>query len=170
MTRDCWHKDGKGKTIPRRGQAHCASNSESPYTSDEEHNQDSSHSGYSSNEDAFLAFLASHSPIDVPSSTWILDTGATCHLTSSEYYLSNYTLLDKPFDIRFGNNGVQSAVGVGTAMIELPDGNIVAIDRVYHVPHIAKNLLSVTKITSEGTVVEFRNTHCLIKHKLPTGM
>eukprot|EP00250_Pteridium_aquilinum_P019822 c24589_g1_i1 orf=892-4791(+) len=170
LAKDCWSRPGyKGKSHHHRGQAHCASDSASSYSSKDESSCASPTSDHSLDEDAFLAFLTFHTAENIPSSTWLLDTGATCHLTSSHHHLTNYKPLTVPFAVRFGNNGVQQAIGVGTAQIELPDGNIVAISEVYHVPNIAKNLISVSKVTSQGTSIEFFHSHSLIRHRLPRG-
>lgn len=164
--RSCWKQHGRS----RRNHANYVANS----TSDEESDLDViDTSSQSSQEDIFLCLMATHIsqslPYNIPSTSWILDTGATCNLTSSRHDLRNYKPLTKPFEVRFGNNGTQQALGVGTAHIMLSDGNVVAVDKVYYVPHIAKNLISVSQIAQTGTKVEFGANHCTIKHKLPGG-
>ncbi|MCO5592912.1 hypothetical protein L7F22_046916 [Adiantum nelumboides] len=113
--------------------------------------------------------MAEHNSTNQPSSTWILDTGATYHLTSQLEWLSHYHPLSQPFDVRFGNNGIKHALGVGTAHIQLSDGKVVAINHVYYVPRIAKNLISVSKITSADTTIEFGHNYSILRHHLSTG-
>ncbi|MCO5582552.1 hypothetical protein L7F22_036449 [Adiantum nelumboides] len=108
-------------------------------------------------------------PYNVPEAAWILDTGATCNLTPNVQDLCNYTPLKKSFPIRFGNNSTRNALGVGTANTLLSDGKIVSVEKVYYVPKLAKNLISVSQIAKIGTSVKFAENHCVIKHLLPNG-
>ncbi|MCO5567959.1 hypothetical protein L7F22_021655 [Adiantum nelumboides] len=108
-------------------------------------------------------------PYNVPESSWLLDSGATCNLSSNKDQLHNYKPLRRSFPVRFGNNSTRFALGVGTAHILLSDGNIVAIHDVFYVPHIVKNLISVSQIAKCGTRVEFREGFATIKHQLPNG-
>ena len=71
--------------------------------------------------------------------------------------------------MRFGNNGVEYALGHGTAHLELPDGNFIEVNEVYYIPNIAKNLISVNKLTNDNTSVEFYHKYCIIRHKTPSG-
>ncbi|MCO5552057.1 hypothetical protein L7F22_005567 [Adiantum nelumboides] len=162
----------KGYRNFRQNQAHCAtaSNSdddeqEEPYTSDVD--------SESSTEDAHLCFMAETLdeplPHNVPEAAWILDTGATCNLTPNVQDLCNYIPLKKTFPIRFGNNTTRHALGVGTTNILLSDGKIVSVGKVYYVPKLAKNLMSVSQIAKSGTTVKFAEDHCVIKHLLPNG-
>ena len=143
-TRDCWRNPSKkGRSNSRYANYDSDSGSQASTTPDDV-DQQSVASDDSSGEDAYLAFSATH--------------------TYSDGYNST-----SPFDIRFGDNGVQKAIGVGQATIELSDGNMVNIDQVYYVPSIAKNFISVSKVTSRNTSIEFYHSHCTIHHLLPTG-
>lgn len=172
--RNCY-RNFSGKKFFR--QAHYVSNSPSEHESEPEDVPSSpssaSQSSQASEEDAHLCFMAdsitSPLPANVPESSWLLDTGATCNLTSDRRALHHYRTLKNPFPVRFGNNSRQYAVGFGTAHILLSDGNVVAIPKVYHIPQLAKNLISVSQIAKSGTRVEFEEGHAIIKHVLPSG-
>ena len=62
------------------------------------------HSSYDDNEDSFIAFVDLIQSNCSSTSTWILNTEATCHLTSQKAWLKDYIPLLKPFLVRFGNN------------------------------------------------------------------
>ena len=113
--------------------------------------------------------MALSSFIHSSTSMWILDTGATCHLTSRVEWLKNYKPLEHPFTVRFGNNGVEYALGHGTAHLELSDGNFIEVNEVYYIPNIAKNLIFVNKLTNDNMSVEFYHKYCIIRHKTPSG-
>ncbi|MCO5576729.1 hypothetical protein L7F22_030546 [Adiantum nelumboides] len=174
--RNCYRKFSRKK--PFR-QAHYVSNSPSEHESESEPDNvpsspsTASHSSQASEEDAHLCFMAdsiaSPLPANVPETSWLLDTGATCNLTSDRHALHHYRTLRNPFAVRFGNNSRQYAIGFGTAHILLSDGNVVAIPKVYHIPQLAKNLISVSQIAKSGTRVEFEEGHAIIKHVLPSG-
>ena len=71
--------------------------------------------------------------------------------------------------MRFGNNGVEYALGNGTAHLELSDRNFIEVNEVYYIPNIAKNLIFVNKLTNDNTSVEFYHNYCTICHKRPSG-
>jgi hypothetical protein len=53
-------------------------------------------------------------------------------------------------------------------MLKVPTGECLLIPDVLHVPGLAKNLLSVSQITTTGnTIITFTQTQCLIKTKSP---
>ncbi|MCO5580381.1 hypothetical protein L7F22_034248 [Adiantum nelumboides] len=165
--RNCWHNRGKKKY----NQAHCASGSHTE-TESEAESCESCNTQYSTEDAHFCCTADTFSeplPYNVPETSWLLDSGATCNLSSNKDQLHNYKSLRRPFPVRFGNNSTRLALGVGTAHILLSDGNIVAIHDVYYVPHIVKNLISVSQIAKCGTRVEFREGYATIKHQLPNG-
>ena len=100
---------------------------------------------------------------------WILDIGATCHLTSRVEWIKDYKPLEHPFPVRLGNNGVEYALGHGIAHPELSDGNDIEVNEVYYIPNITKNLISINKLTNDNMSVEFYHKYCIIPHKTPSG-
>ena len=69
----------------------------------------------------------------------------------------------------FGDNGTKMAIGKGTINLSINNKNTISISNVYFVPGLAKNLLSISEATSNGTVLEFHNNHAIFHHKLPSG-
>ena len=166
-TRDCYRKgNDKGKRPYSEGHAqHVSQGVEYDQELDEVGTHHNDHASDDDNEDSFIAFIALTQSSCSPTSTWILDTGATCHLTSRKEWLKDYIPLAKPFPVRFGNNGVEHALGHGTTQIELSDGNFIAIEQVHYIPNIAKNLISVNKLTDDNTSIEFFHNYCIIRYK-----
>ncbi|MCO5560242.1 hypothetical protein L7F22_013853 [Adiantum nelumboides] len=82
-----------------------------------------SYDSQSSTEDAHLCFSAdTYSeplPYNVHETSWLLDSGATCNLTSTKDHLTSYKPLRRPFPVRFGNKSTCLALTVGTAEILL---------------------------------------------------
>ena len=122
------------------------------------------------NEDSFIAFMALTSFNYSPTSMWILDTNATCHLTSRFEWLKDYKNLEHPFLVRFGSNGVEYGLGHGTAHLELSDGNFIEVNEVYYIPNIAQNLISIHKLTNDNNssssttnIVSFFTRHPVVE-------
>lgn len=84
-TRDCWHNKGKSQSNPHRNQANYASDSDCSHSSS---NSSYSQSSKSSDADVNLAFMAFTPETLSSHTTWVLDTGATCHLTAYREWLS----------------------------------------------------------------------------------
>lgn len=82
-------------------------------------------------------------------SDWIVDTGATCHMTPHRHWFNQYTPNRTP--IRLANNDVIYSVGMGTVrfqpVVNGKKGRLLEFERVLHVPDLRNNLLSVLYLT-----------------------
>ncbi|TYK01384.1 Cysteine-rich RLK (RECEPTOR-like protein kinase) 8 [Cucumis melo var. makuwa] len=76
---------------------------------------------------------------------WILDLGATDHLTGFSEYFVSYTLCASNEKIRIANGSLAPIAGKG--QIVLFDG--FSLQNVLHVPKLSYHLLSISKITPE---------------------
>ena len=106
-------------------------------------------------DDLLQAFFAEAFNIEMDTykkedNLWYFDTGATHHLTNNKAWLSNYSLLQTPVTVHFGNNGIKQALGKGEVSFRLQTDNIFTIANVYYVPGITKNILSVGQATETG--------------------
>lgn len=82
---------------------------------------------------------------------WLVDSGATNHLTPTRALLSNIKRCEQPID--FGtaaSKGSMKAREYGSATIELDNGQMATLFPVYLVPNARLNLLSVSSATSKG--------------------
>ena len=116
---------------------------------------------------AFIAFLAA--PQSANSHAWVLDSGASFHLTSHRDMLQNYRELQDGQVVRFGNGENGKVCGSGDVMIHsaLPGqgmGQFVLKD-VLHVPSAAVSLLSVKRVTEAGGTVLFAGSKGLVRWK-----
>lgn len=82
---------------------------------------------------------------------WILDSGATNHMTPQRQVFSTYKAIESK-TIFMGDNGCIEAIGVGSVVVQSEvDGHEMKItmNNVLHVPKLHSNLLSVSKLVNE---------------------
>ena len=91
---------------------------------------------------------------------WIVDTGATDHMTSESRNFTSYSPLAGNNRIRTANNSSAPIAGTGT----VPLTRDLKLDSVLHVPHLAYNLLSISKLTKHANCsAHFFATHCIFQ-------
>lgn len=98
-------------------------------------------------------------------SVWIIDSGATQHMTSEKDRLTEYIAFDKPSIVHLGDNRSILAFGQGTYHIVCDLGNrnqAIALHDVLYLPDLDKNLLSVRAMIKLGATVEFKGKRCEI--------
>ena len=76
---------------------------------------------------------------------WFFNTHATHHLTTNTILLQNYRLLSQVLEVRFGDNGMEVAIGKGEVHMSISHSKSVSIPYVYYVPRLMKNLLSTNE-------------------------
>ncbi|CAJ2628405.1 unnamed protein product [Trifolium pratense] len=87
--------------------------------------------------------LASHD------STWIIDSGASYHVTPRRDFFSSFTIGDFG-TVKMGNEGVCKIVGMGDVWVETSIGCKLQLKNVRHVPDIRLNVISVKALDIEG--------------------
>ena len=92
---------------------------------------------------------------------WVLDTGASCHLTHDSSVLLDPYLLKEAITITFGNGGTGKATTAGHVLLHTPNGPFILRD-VLHVPGAAEQLLSVRQATRRGLIFKFMADACEI--------
>ncbi|MCO5560071.1 hypothetical protein L7F22_013677 [Adiantum nelumboides] len=103
------------------------------------------------------------------SAEWLLDTGATHHMTPTSSWLRDYKTLARHVQVYLGNNHCLHAIRLGNLHVTLPSGAAIIIRDIYHIPGLRRNILSVTAATSSGSFIEFFHDLCVIHFKLPKG-
>ncbi|KAE8999862.1 hypothetical protein PR001_g18941 [Phytophthora rubi] len=111
--------------------------------------QESSHHAHHTN----YAFAA-RSTTDKSRGSWLVDSGASSHMTHDVSFLRDYTELQSPLDICIADGGRMGATGRGTAVLDFGDYSVTLSD-VLHVPSLDRNLISVQKLASMGVTVAF---------------
>ena len=92
------------------------------------------------------------------------DTGSTNHLTND---LSNLSVHSEPYlgndQIHVDDGAGLSIKNIGSATLSTP-ANSFTLNKLLHVPHIQKNLISVSQFTSDNNVyLEFHSSSFLVK-------
>jgi transposase InsO family protein len=97
-----------------------------------------------------------------PHNYWLIDSGATCHITGYKEMLHRTRLLEQPRTITYGNNEKTTTDTVGDVVLKKSHSanlRLVLTDVLYS-PHNAFNLLSVSAATKQGVQFEFYEDHC----------
>ena len=126
----------------------------------------SGHKDTSSDEDALVVC---HALSARSKGTWIVDSGATCHMCNDQKLFKNFEPLEKSQEVTLGDGHALEATGQGTVPLEmtLPDAKTkrCVLHSVLYVPKLSYNLLSATKASESGKVIKFDNTGCQIVNK-----
>ena len=107
---------------------------------------------------------SSFSAISLPNSSWIIDSGASRHMTNNSEHFSKSCELVKPIKIEVGDGRSVLATAIGTVNLNAKlSKNRVKMCRlinVLYVPKLAYNLLSVPQLTKEGKKTTFSEEKC----------
>ncbi|CAL1397307.1 unnamed protein product [Linum trigynum] len=88
--------------------------------------------------------------------SWVVDSGATIHVTSKREFFSSYTQGDFGV-VRMGNGNLSKVIGKGEVCLETMNGTKLLLKDVRHVPEMHLNLISVDKLDEEGYCNTFHN-------------
>lgn len=90
---------------------------------------------------------------------WVLDSGASRHVTHDASRMINARPLLPALDVIFGNGTTAKATHIGDAMLD----NGIMLQEVLHVPEASTNLLSVTHATKRGASFTFKSNSCTVE-------
>ena len=96
---------------------------------------------------------------------WIMDSGATKHMTPHKVAFDMYEVIPTR-NVHMGDDSIVEAIGMGSILVEvMVKGRIrrIKIKDVLHVPKLHANLLSVSKILSSGCKVQFNMNECIVR-------
>ncbi|VFQ68970.1 unnamed protein product [Cuscuta campestris] len=96
--------------------------------------------------------------------TWVIDFGASYHITSHREYFSSYTSGDFGH-VRMGNDGSSKIIGMGDVCLETSTGCRLVLRDVRHIPDIRLSLISAGLLDDEG----YANKFCDGRWKLSRG-
>ncbi|GAA0154673.1 hypothetical protein LIER_37939 [Lithospermum erythrorhizon] len=80
---------------------------------------------------------------------WIMDSGASYHICPRRDLFSTYEQLDGD-NISMANSSVCKVVVIGSIKIWTHDGRFYTLNAVRHVPHMTKNLISLSLLDKKG--------------------
>ncbi|GKD82688.1 putative RNA-directed DNA polymerase, partial [Tanacetum coccineum] len=82
-------------------------------------------------------------------SSWILDSGATCHVATRKDYYSSYTPGDFGV-VKMGNTGLSRIAGIGVICMKFDTGMELVLHNVKHVPDMRLNIISTDLLNEDG--------------------
>ncbi|KAI0523253.1 hypothetical protein KFK09_005647 [Dendrobium nobile] len=99
-------------------------------------------------------------------SDWILDSGASSHLTADVNNLQQSAPYNGLDSISIANGSNLSIQNSGQSLLPLPDSNSkLNLKNILHVPSISHNLLSVSRLTSDNNIsISFTSHQFVIKN------
>ena len=116
-------------------------------------------------EDNDYAFATQDGPHSKSMCKWIMDSGATKHMTPHRAAFNTYEVI-APRNVHLGDDSVVEAIGVGSIVVEVlvrGQSRRIRIKDALHVPKLQVNLLSVSKLVSSGTKVQFNKEGCILR-------
>lgn len=97
------------------------------------------------------------------SNKWCLDSGATSHMSAVKEKFASISAVSS--SIALANSGSSAVEGAGNVRIKLFDGQggrPTTLLNTLHVPELRTNLMSVSKITDQGSIVTFRKDEAYV--------
>ena len=98
------------------------------------------------------------------SADWIIDSGASCHMTNNKELLENCCKLENEVLIKVGDGRKLKSTIHGTVTIRVEINGTtkrLILSDVLYVPDLAFNLISVKKCTSKGLSAVFSSNKCV---------
>jgi hypothetical protein len=89
------------------------------------------------------------------SGTWLVDSGASHHMTRSWESLTSLSEVDSILQVELGDNAKYAVEGVGTTSFQLESGKPLRMSDVLYVLGLKTNLLSISTMEDRGYAVEF---------------
>ena len=111
------------------------------------------------------AFVASHGDVESMRDDWIVDSGATTHMSPHRADFDTFESTS-PRKVFMGDDSVLQAIGRGSILVDTKVGGCtkrIRFKDVLYVPKLQSNLLSVSKIVDKGLNVQIGALGCSIK-------
>ena len=100
---------------------------------------------------------------------WLIDSGASSHMTSEKKILTSYREFERPEKVGLGDGRIVNVVGMGNVYISMQlkghEPNVSMIYNVLYVPKLACNLFSVRAAASKSKSVKFSDDKCWIYNR-----
>ena len=80
---------------------------------------------------------------------WIIDSGATLHVTTRKEFFTSYTPGDFGV-LKMGNDGVSKVIGVGNVCLQNNMGMQLLLRGIKHAPDVRFNLISIKVVDDAG--------------------
>ncbi|KAE9327341.1 hypothetical protein PR003_g16033, partial [Phytophthora rubi] len=99
------------------------------------------------------------------SAGWLIDSGATVHMTPHRNDLFEYKDLDSNIEVTIADGKKIRVVGTGSVRLTGIDGKRIKMIDVLYIPGLDRQLLSVSRLADRGVSVEFQKKSCTIWNK-----
>jgi hypothetical protein len=93
---------------------------------------------------------------------WLIDSGATAHMTPHRSDLLEYEVLDSGIEVTIADGKKLTVAGQGTVRLLGMDRKRIKMVDVLHIPGLDRRLLSVRMLAERGLNVEFQRSSCVI--------
>jgi hypothetical protein len=108
-----------------------------------------------SSDEEYVLILALTGTVTHGSDIWLVDSGASKHMTVYKDSLSNLTHKDSQHKVKLRDDYQYPIKGVGEASYKLDSGKPMKMKEVLYVPGLKKNLLSISALDEKGYRVAF---------------
>ena len=102
----------------------------------------------------------------MPSSSWILDSGATLHMTSDATQLVDLRPTHLTSQVRTADGTLLSVTQSGHLTSTPTSHYSIALPDVHHVPGLALNLIFVSQLTDHELTDTFTSSACVVQDHL----
>ena len=109
-----------------------------------------------------MSISALTSTITQGSDIWLVDNGASKHITGFRSSLTKLTEKNSSLQVELGDDSRHAVRGVGEASYQLDSGNYISIKDVLFVQGLKKNLLSISALEDKGFRVAFVDGQVLL--------
>jgi hypothetical protein len=89
------------------------------------------------------------------SDTWLIDSGASKHMTCYKHSFSELVQKDSPHKVKLGDDYQYTIKGVGETAYRLDSEKPMKMKEVLYVPGLKKNLFSISALDEKGFKVSF---------------
>jgi hypothetical protein len=116
-------------------------------------------------EDQKQMFIPALGANDHMTYNWIIDSGATQHMTFEQEWFTTYDSI-VPRKVYMGDDTILEAIGKGRIKATMQVGGKLLFTTIaqVHVPKMKNNLISVSKLILKGLKVEFDKNGCKVNN------
>ena len=95
-----------------------------------------------------------------PDSSWIIDSGASDHMTGNSTLFSTYKPCAGNRKVRIADGSFSAIAGV----VDITISHSLILSKVLHVPNLSCNLISISKLTQDlKCSANFHSSHCVFQ-------
>jgi hypothetical protein len=153
FAKDCWFRN----KYPRKGKHHA-----STVEDDESKRNQKIPSNEKENRKEYYLVSALSSSVFIGPKTWLVDNGASKHMTGYKDILSYFKTKSFVEHVEIGDENCYKIEGVGSFSFRLESRARLHVDEVLYVLGLKKNLLSIETLEDKGYWVIFKDKKALL--------